>query len=78
MQRLRNEQWAASFPRPEQTALDQLVWGPAMTLVFFAFLKTLEGRPDLILATIHDKFWPTMVGGVVAWLPGGAPEALAP
>ena len=30
----------------------QLVWGPGMTLVFFAFLKTLEGRPDLILHTV--------------------------
>lgn len=35
-----------------KTALDQLVWGPVMTLVFFAFLKTLEGRPDLILHTV--------------------------
>lgn len=35
-----------------KTALDQLVWGPGMTLVFFAFLKTLEGRPDLILHTV--------------------------
>lgn len=41
------------FPRHAM----QLVWGPAMTLVFFAFLKTLEGRPDLILHTVSAGQW---------------------
>lgn len=49
--------WHADEPTSNKavlikTALDQLVWGPVMTLVFFAFLKTLEGRPDLILHTV--------------------------
>ncbi|PSC71174.1 hypothetical protein C2E20_5468 [Micractinium conductrix] len=48
-------------------ALDQLVWGPAMTLVFFAFLKTLEGHPELIVATIQAKFLPTMLANYVLW-----------
>ena len=39
-----------------KTAADQLIWAPAMTLVFFAFLKTLEGHPELILSTIQEKF----------------------
>lgn len=50
-----------------KTALDQLVWGPLMTLVFFAFLKTLEGHPELILDTIARKFWPTMLANYVLW-----------
>ncbi|KAL4452113.1 hypothetical protein ABPG75_007775 [Micractinium tetrahymenae] len=50
-----------------KTALDQLVWGPIMTLVFFAFLKTLEGHPELILETISRKFWPTMLANYVLW-----------
>ena len=39
-----------------KTAADQLVWAPAMTLVFFAFLKTLEGHPELILSYIQERF----------------------
>lgn len=27
-----------------KTAADQLIWAPIMTAVFFAFLKTMEGR----------------------------------
>ncbi|KAI7842218.1 hypothetical protein COHA_004131 [Chlorella ohadii] len=50
-----------------KTALDQLVWGPGMTLVFLAFLKTLEGRPDLILHTIETKFWPMLLANYVLW-----------
>lgn len=36
-----------------KTAADQLVWGPAMCCLFFAFLKTLEGHPELALPTIQ-------------------------
>lgn len=50
-----------------KTALDQFVWGPAMTVVFFAFLKTLEGRPDLILATVKSKLWKVMVANYMVW-----------
>lgn len=93
-----------------KTALDQLVWGPLMTLVsapaartgralvsstclpaarvspgpspqrlprlapcprsrqvFFAFLKALEGHPELIISTIQLKFWPTMLANYALW-----------
>ncbi|KAI3438018.1 hypothetical protein D9Q98_000461 [Chlorella vulgaris] len=50
-----------------KTALDQLVWGPIMTLIFFALLKTLEGHPDLILTTIQQRFWPTMIANYAVW-----------
>lgn len=36
-----------------KTAADQLLWAPIMTCVFFAVLKTLEGHPELIEATIQ-------------------------
>ena len=36
-----------------KTAADQLVWAPLMTVVFFAVLKTLEGHPELIMATVQ-------------------------
>lgn len=39
-----------------KTAADQLVWAPIMTIVFFALLKTLEGHPELIAATIQVSF----------------------
>ncbi|PRW57029.1 hypothetical protein C2E21_4128 [Chlorella sorokiniana] len=48
-------------------ALDQLLYGPIMTLVFFAFLKTLEGRPDLILHTIETKLWPVLAANYALW-----------
>ena len=38
-----------------KTAADQLLWAPAMTCVFFAFLKTLEGHPEAIVATIQVR-----------------------
>lgn len=31
-----------------KTAADQVIWAPVMTVVFFAFLKLLEGQPDLV------------------------------
>jgi hypothetical protein len=50
-----------------KTAADQLVWGPAMTLIFFAFLKLLEGSPDLIWSTIQERFWPVMIANYAIW-----------
>ena len=41
-----------------KTAADQLIWAPIMTVVFFALLKTLEGHPELIAATVSVSFPP--------------------
>lgn len=43
-----------------KTAADQLVWAPIMTVVFFSFLKLLEGQPDMARSrssrqTIHAR-----------------------
>lgn len=50
-----------------KTALDQLLWAPAMTCIFFAFLKLLEGHPDAILGTIQTKLVPTVVANYLLW-----------
>eukprot|EP00891_Asterochloris_glomerata_P008929 jgi/Astpho2/8929/Aster-02611 len=50
-----------------KTALDQLVWAPVMTCIFFAVLKTLEGHPELILQTIQDKLVRTVVANYILW-----------
>ena len=36
-----------------KTAADQIAWAPIMTCVYFAFLRTLEGHPELIVSTIQ-------------------------
>ncbi len=36
-----------------KTAADQLLWAPVMTCVYFAFLRTVEGHPELITSTIQ-------------------------
>ena len=36
-----------------KTAADQIAWAPIMTCVYFAFLRTLEGHPELIMSTIQ-------------------------
>lgn len=36
-----------------KTAADQLLWAPVMTCVYFAFLRTVEGHPELIASTIQ-------------------------
>ena len=50
-----------------KTALDQLIWAPAMTCVFFAFLKLLEGHPEAILLTIQTKVVPTVLANYLLW-----------
>jgi hypothetical protein len=50
-----------------KTALDQLIWAPAMTCVFFAFLKLLEGHPEAILLTIQSKVVPTVLANYLLW-----------
>lgn len=38
-----------------------------MTCVFFAFLKAVEGHPELILPTIQEKLLPTVAANYVIW-----------
>jgi len=38
-----------------KTAADQAVWAPVMTLVYFVFLRCVEGHPELIPSTIQVR-----------------------
>eukprot|EP00884_Botryococcus_braunii_P003689 jgi/Botrbrau1/13320/Bobra.0315s0017.1 len=50
-----------------KTAADQVVWAPVMTIVFFAFLKAVEGHPELIWPTIQEKLVKTVVANYILW-----------
>lgn len=50
-----------------KTAIDQLVWAPLMTVLFLAFLTTLEGRPDAVLSVIHAKLVPIYLANLGIW-----------
>lgn len=50
-----------------KTAADQLLWAPVMTVVFFAVVKSLEGHPELVWQTVHDKTLPTLLANYLIW-----------
>lgn len=50
-----------------KTALDQLLWAPAFSCVFFAFVNLFEGRPDLILPAISAKLLPMLAANYALW-----------
>jgi len=50
-----------------KTALDQLLWAPAFSCVFFAFVNLFEGRPDLIAPAIAAKLLPMLAANYALW-----------
>ena len=61
---------AAPLPAPHNSPQPTLTWPAACPPTPprpAAFLKTLEGHPDLILATIQQRFWPTMIANYALW-----------
>lgn len=50
-----------------KTAADQVVWAPVMTVAFFAVVKALEGHPEQMWSTIHDKTVPTIMANYMVW-----------
>ncbi|KAK9818637.1 hypothetical protein WJX74_006768 [Apatococcus lobatus] len=46
---------------------DQCIFAPISIMIFYAVLKTLEGRPKHIRATVRDKLWPTLKTSYVIW-----------
>lgn len=50
-----------------KTALDQLLWAPAFSCVFFAFINVLDGRPDAVLPAIQNKLLPMMLANYALW-----------
>ncbi len=51
-----------------KTAIDQLIYAPIMTVVFFVFLRFLEvgWQPDALLATM-DRVVPTLLANYCIW-----------
>jgi protein Mpv17 len=43
-----------------KTAIDQILWAPIFTSVFFGSMKIMDGKPGEIAGEVHDKLWPTM------------------
>lgn len=50
-----------------KTALDQLIWAPFFSCVFFAFNQLAQGHPDLIIPTIRDTLVPTLTANYALW-----------
>jgi len=50
-----------------KTGLDQLVWAPFFSCVFFTFIRTLEGHPEAALSTIQSQLVPTIVANYALW-----------
>lgn len=50
-----------------KTALDQLLWAPAFSCVFFAFINILDGRPDAVLPAIQAKLLPMLLANYALW-----------
>lgn len=48
-------------------ALDQMIFTPLMTGLFFAFLKAVEGQPHMILPFISEKLGSTLLVGYTVW-----------
>jgi len=50
-----------------KTLLDQLVWAPFFSCVFFTFNQTLQGHPELSLSTIQSTLIPTLTANWALW-----------
>jgi len=48
-------------------AVDQLLFTPIATVIFYTIIKTMEGQSDRIMSTIKEKFWPTLLAGYTVW-----------
>jgi len=49
--------------------IDQALFSPAYTAVYYGAMKTFEGRPCDTLPTLREKLWPTIKAGWLFWVP---------
>lgn len=47
--------------------LDQLLWAPLNTAIFFASLALMQGDPGSIAGTLDAKLLPTVLAGYMIW-----------
>lgn len=43
-----------------KTAIDQILWAPIFTSMFFASMKVMDGKSNEIQEEVSNKLWPTM------------------
>lgn len=43
-----------------KTIIDQVLWAPIFTSLFFGSMKVMDGKADEIQEEISNKLWPTM------------------
>lgn len=50
-----------------KVAIDQLLFSPVATLVFYAYKCIAEGRPSQYFSELEKKLWPTLKAGWMLW-----------
>jgi protein Mpv17 len=50
-----------------KTALDQLLWAPAFSCVFFFFIHALDGHPEAAVEAIRNKLGPMLLANYALW-----------
>lgn len=50
-----------------KTAIDQALWAPIFTSVFFGSMKVMDGKPGEIAGEVTEKLWPTMKVNWTVW-----------
>lgn len=43
-----------------KTAIDQILWAPIFTSMFFGSMKVMDGKVSEIPGEVSEKLWPTM------------------
>merc|ERR1719282_1640872 len=52
-----------------KVAIDQTVWAPVFMCMFFSYMMTFEGTPDLIGAKIKQDVFTAVKGSWMTWIP---------
>lgn len=50
-----------------KTAIDQILWAPIFTSVFFGSMKLMDGKANEISGEVSEKLWPTMKVNWTVW-----------
>lgn len=48
-------------------AIDQLLWAPVFTALFFSYMETAQGRPERAPDVVREKLWPTLKVNWTVW-----------
>ena len=51
----------------KKVAIDQLIFSPLCTLLFYAYKCTSEGRAGQYVHELQEKLWPTLKAGWMLW-----------